>query len=202
MMGRMADPTVTPRPRVRKTRKPKTMRDMMLSLGVVMVPMLVITWLFTNNLSDYPVQAIDPAPAVAKARAEAPFPVYAPVNLPTGEGGWVVTQASWVPKGASSRTGDGASMTNEWLWGGLDQSKTYYAVNQSDDDPTRVLRRLSRDGGPDGTSTLDGRQWERWVSADGRTRVIALREDGYILAVTADAPYAGLEAMATSLGTH
>lgn len=202
MMGRMADPTVTPQLRVQKTRKSRTMRDMLLSLGVVMVPILLITWLYTNNLSDYPVQPVDPTPMIAQARAEAPYPVYAPVNLPTGEGGWVVTQASWVPKGASSRSGDGASSTDEWLWGGLDQSKTYYAVNESDDDPGRVIRRLSRDGSPDGTSTVEGKQWERWVSPDGRTRVLALRENGYILAVTADAPYEGLEAMASSLGTH
>ncbi|MEA5154369.1 DUF4245 domain-containing protein [Raineyella sp.] len=198
----MADPTVTPQLRVQKTRKSRTMRDMLLSLGVVMVPILLITWLYTNNLSDYPVQPVDPTPMIAQARAEAPYPVYAPVNLPTGEGGWVVTQASWVPKGASSRSGDGASSTDEWLWGGLDQSKTYYAVNESDDDPGRVIRRLSRDGSPDGTSTVEGKQWERWVSPDGRTRVLALRENGYILAVTADAPYEGLEAMASSLGTH
>lgn len=202
MMGRMADPTVTPQLRVQKTRKSRTMRDMLLSLGVVMVPILLITWLYTNNLSDYPVQPVDPTPMIAQARAEAPYPVYAPVNLPTGEGGWVVTQASWVPKGASSRSGDGASSTDEWLWGGLDQSKTYYAVNESDDDPGRVIRRLSRDGSPDGTSTVEGKQWERWISPDGRTRVLALRENGYILAVTADAPYEGLEAMASSLGTH
>lgn len=198
----MADHTVSPQARPRRIKKPTTIRDMFLSLGVIIVPILLLTWLYTNNLPDYPVQAIDPAPVVAQARAEASYPVYAPAGLPTGDGGWIVTQASWVPKGGQTRGGGGVSASDEWLWGGLDQSKIYYAVNESDDEPGTVIRRLSRDGSPDGTSTVGGEQWERWRSPDGRTRVLVLRQDDYTLAVTADAPYEGLEALVATLSTH
>lgn len=201
MMGRMADHTVSPQASPRKIKKPKTIRDMFLSLAVIILPILLLTWLYTNNLPDYPVQAVDPAPVVAQAREEAPFPIYAPAGLPIGEGGWTVTQASWVPRGGQARAGAGVSGTDEWLWGGLDQSKIYYAVNQSDDEPRTVIQRVSRDGSQDGTSTVAGRQWERWRSPDGRTRVLVLREDAYTLTVTADAPYEGLEALASSLST-
>ncbi|WP_194793100.1 DUF4245 family protein [Raineyella fluvialis] len=198
----MSDHTASPQARTRRVKKPTTIRDMFLSLAVVLVPLLLLTWLYTNNLPDYPVQAVDPAPAVARARAEAPYPILVPTGLPTGEGGWVVTQASWVPKGGRTRAGDAASFTNEWLWGALDLSKTYYAVNESDDEPRRVIQRQSREGDPDGASTVNGRQWERWRSPDGRTRVLVLRENGYTVTVTADASYEGLEALASTLSDH
>lgn len=205
MMGRMDQPQpMSPQPqapaRPPKRKKRSTARDMFLSLAVLLVPILLMIWLFTNNLPDYPVQPIDPAPAVERARAEAPFPILVPENLPLGEGGWTVTQASWVAKGEASRTGD-ASFSNEWLWGALGPSQIYFAVNQSDGDPRTLIERVSRDGDQDGTSTVGGQQWQRYVSPDKRTRALVRQTEGYTATVSADATYEGLEALASTLTT-
>lgn len=200
MMEDMAQSTPNPAPvRPARRKKRSTARDMFLSLAVILVPILLITWIFTNRLPDYPVQPVDPAPAVERARAEAPYPVYVPENLPTGEGGWTVTQASWVAVGQATRGGEGASASNEWLWGALDPGRTYYAVNQSDGNPDDLIEDVSREGSPDGTSTVAGQEWERWVSPDDRTRALVRQEEGYTITVSADAPYEGLEALASTL---
>lgn len=200
-MVRMAQPQpITEVPvRPRKTKKSKTLRDMFLSLAVILVPVLLLTWLFTNNLPDYPVQAVDPAPMLTQARAQSPYPIYVPKNLPYGDGGWTVTQASWVAKGQATRTGEGASFTDEWLWGALDPSRIYYAVNESDGDPNKLIQRVSRDGQRDGVSVVNGQEWQRWVSPDGRTRVLARQDKTYTITVTADATYAGVEALTSTL---
>ncbi|WP_175557265.1 DUF4245 domain-containing protein [Raineyella antarctica] len=192
--------SMSPAPaRPRKRKKRSTARDMFLSLAVILIPILLLSWLYTNNLPDYPVQAVDPAPALAQARSEAPYPVYVPANLPAGEGGWTVTQASWVAQGTMSRTGDGPSGTNEWLWGALDPTQTYYAVNQSDGPSRLLVERVSRKGNQDGTSTVNGQQWQRWISPDGRTRVLAREEGDMTITVSADATYEGIEALASTL---
>lgn len=172
---------------------------MFLSLAVILVPILLMTWIFSNRLPDYPVQPVDAAPFVERARAEAPYPVYVPENLPTAEGGWTVTQASWVAQGDASRSGDQASPSNEWLWGALDPDRTYYAVNQSDGDPRDLVEKVSRDGSQDGTSTVAGQQWERWISPDDRTRALVREEEGYTITVSGDAPYEALEALGSTL---
>lgn len=198
MMGHMAQPQPTSPP-VRK-KKPKTARDMVLSLAVIFAPILLITWIFTNNLPDYPVQEIDDSFIIEKARAEAPYPVFVPQNLPTGEGGWTVTQAVWVAEGNAARNGE-YSPTNEWLWGALDPSGTYHAVNQSDGLPADLIARVSRDGYAEGTSLVEGQEWQRWVSPDERTRVLVREEPDYTLTVTADVTYEGLEALASTLAS-
>lgn len=200
MMGHMAQHQPTPQPAARPapTKKRKTARDMALSLAVIMVPILLITWLFTNNLPDYPVQPVDDEYIIETARSEAPYPVFVPQNLPRGEGGWTVTQASWVAEGTAARDGE-YSPTNEWLWGALDPNEVYYAVNQSDGLPADLVATVSRDGYSDGTSVVAGGEWERWISPDERTRVLVREEEDYTLTVTADATYEGLEALASTL---
>ncbi len=178
-----------------------SVRDLIIAMGVVLVPILVVTWLFTNNLEDYPVESVDPAPVVAEARAEAPYPVLVPQNLPIGEGGWTITRAQWVAQGEPVRAGEGVSASNEWLWGALDPTGTYYAVNQSDGDWRRLVDDVSRGGVRDGTSTVGGQEWQRWISPDGRTRVLLREGGGYSVTVTADATYEGLEALASTLST-
>lgn len=177
----------------------KSARDMFLSLAVIFVPILVITWLFTNNLEDYPVQAVDPAPVLERAEAEAPYEVLAPVNLPTGDGEWTVTQVSWVAEGEPTRDTQGLSATNDWLFGALDPQQMYYAVKQTDGSARGLINDVSREGFEDGTSTVGGVEWDRYVSPDDRTRALVLEQDGVTTAVAGDVSYEGLEAFASTL---
>lgn len=177
----------------------KSVRDMFLSLAVVLVPLLVITWLFTNNPDDYPVEAVDPAPELQRAEEAAPYEVLAPVGLPTGEGGWTPTQVHWSGQGEPGR-GSGSSDThNDWMYGVLDPNQMYYVVKQTDASPRSLINDLSRDGHSDGTSVVDGQEWDRYVSPDERTRVLILEGDGVTTGVAGDVSYEGLEAFASTL---
>src|SRR3954452_24913628 len=85
----------------RSGRQP-TAGDMVRSLAVLLVPVLVITFLRTRTPKDVPVTVVSWEPVLATARAEAPYPVLAPANLPTG---WRATSVSWVKLGQPALNG-------------------------------------------------------------------------------------------------
>ena len=58
--------------------------DMIRSLAVILIPLVIITVLFTDLPDDKPVTEVDWQPVLAVARRDAPFPVLAPTNLPAG----------------------------------------------------------------------------------------------------------------------
>lgn len=164
--------------------------DMIRSLLVILVPLVIISFLFTRNVDDHPVEAVDPVPVLTQARAEAPYPVLAPANLPAE---WVPTRVAWEPDGY-----DGAPPRQFWQIGYLSPDRIYLAVNQSPDtDP--LVGPQTRDGVPDGVSTIGDTAWERRVSADGRTRSLVLITKQVSTVIVGDTDYAALEAFAGTL---
>jgi hypothetical protein len=174
----------------REKKRPATAGDMVRSLLVIIVPLLIISFFFSRNLGDHPVQTVDVGPVLAQAREEAPYPVLAPVNLP---GDWQPTRVSWEPTGH-----EGAPPREHWQVGYLSPDRIYFAVNQSPD-AEALLPAETRDGLPDGSSTLAGAAWERRVSADGRTRSLVRDTGPVTTVVVADADYAALEAFTGTL---
>ena len=65
-------------------------RDMVISLGVLLVPILLISWWFTRTPANPPVQTIDWQSVLAQSRTIAPYPLLGPVGLPDT---WVATKA-------------------------------------------------------------------------------------------------------------
>ena len=68
---------------------------MIRSLALILIPLVVITIIFTNVPADHPVKEVDWKPVLAKARKEAPFEVLAPANLPEGGGPRVSPGCQW-----------------------------------------------------------------------------------------------------------
>ncbi len=177
----------------REKKRPASAGDMVRSLLVIIVPLLIISFIFTRTQADHPVEAVEVAPVLAQAREEAPYPVLAPVNLP---GDWVPTRVTWQPSGFEN-----APPREHWQVGYLSPDRIYFAVNQSPDAEALVPGQ-TRDGLPDGSSSLAGAEWERRVSADGRTRSL-VRDTGPVATViVADADYAALEAFTGTLRTE
>ncbi len=168
---------------------------MVRSLLVILVPLVLITWFFSSNPGDHPVTAVDWRPALTQARAEAPYEVLAPTNLPEG---WVPTRVSWIREGQTG-AGGGSSLGNDWTIGYLSPDEVYFGLRQSDAEPARVIADVSRKGKRDGASQLGSTRWERYVSPDDRTRSLVLRASGVTTVVVADAPYAALDAFAATL---
>ncbi|MDO5683002.1 MAG: DUF4245 domain-containing protein [Propionibacteriaceae bacterium] len=176
-----------------------TATDMLRSMAVIMIPILVLTWLLTNNLDDYPVERVDWQPVAERARADVDWPLWAPEGLPeAGKAPWTATRVSWLKVGDRT-VGGGTSPRNHWRLGYISPDKLYYEINQADDALPQFIDDVTRQGRKVGDEAIEGRQWERWESQDGRTRSLVLREQPTVTLVTADAQFTELQQFARTL---
>jgi len=182
---------------VARTKRQATAGDMMRSLALILIPLAVITIIFTNTPDDHPVKEVDWKPVLATAREEAPFEVLAPTNLPNG---WRATRVNWVPQGKPYLNGE-VSPRNLWQIGFLTPDDVFVDLNQGDLRPEEMVDQQSRDGTPDGTSTVADKTWQRLISPDGRTRSLVLVGSNATTVLTADLPYEALEAYASTLSS-
>jgi hypothetical protein len=81
----------------------------------------------------------------------------------------------------------------------LSPDQVYVSLTQRDAAGPALITQISRSGRADGTSTVDGVTWSRWVSDDDRTRTLSRVDGSVTIAVSADLSYAGLEAFASTL---
>jgi len=168
---------------------------MIRSLAVILIPLAVITIIFTSIPDDHPVKEVDWKPVLATARKDAPFQVLAPVNLPAG---WRATRVTWVPQGQPYLNGQ-ASPRNLWQLGFLSPDDVFIDLNQGDVQPQAMVDQQSREGTPDGNSVVAGQTWQRLISPDGRTRSLVVRGPEVTTIVSADLPYGALEAYVSTL---
>lgn len=171
--------------------------DMIRSLAVILIPLVLLTVLFTNLPDDKPVTEVEWQPILAAARRDAPFPVLAPTSLPKG---WRATQAEWVRTGEPFRSGE-PSVRDQWSLGFLNADDVFIGLDQGDREPDDLVEEQSRKGTPDGQSTINGQAWARLVSPDGRTRSLVRREPAVTTIVSGDLGYDALEAYASTLAT-
>ena len=170
-------------------------RDMVISLGVLLVPILLISWWFTRTPADAPVQTVDWQSVLGQSRTVAPYPLLGPVGLPDT---WVATKAQWSKTGEPAVNQE-AAPGNTWQLGMLSPDQVYVSLTQRDAAGPALIAQVSRSGRPDGTSTIGGVTWSRWVSADDRTRSLSRVDGSVTTVVSADLSYAGLEAFASTL---
>lgn len=168
--------------------------DMVRSLAVLLIPVVILTYLFTRT-PEAPVKVVDWTPILAQAREEAPFSVLAPRAVP---GDWRATKAGWTRQGQAGLNGD-PSPRNLWELGFLDSTDTYVELDQGDLQGPDLVADKTRDGLPDGQSTVEGQVWERRVSRDDRTRSLVQATDTLTTIVTGDVPYEDLESFASTL---
>lgn len=170
-----------------------TVTQMIVAMAVLMVPILLVVAFFTRDPAP-PVTRIDYAPVAQRAAAEASFPVMVPSNLPEG---WTPTRARWTPQGRPLLNGEPA-VGGTWQLGFLSPGELYVALDQRDQAQDLFVKDVTRDGHPDGESTVGGAAWQRFVSADGRTRSLVQRGAAATI-VSGDLDYAALEAFASTL---
>jgi hypothetical protein len=170
---------------------------MIRSLAVILIPLVVITIIFTNTPKQHPVKEVDWKSVLATARKEAPFEVLAPESLPAG---WRATQVTWVRQGQPYLNGQ-LSPRNLWQIGFLTPNDVFIGLNQGDVRPQEMVDQQSRDGSRDGSSVVAGQTWQRLISADGRTRSLVLQGPDATTIVSADLPYEALEAYASTLSS-
>jgi len=170
-------------------------RDMLISLGVLLVPILLISWWFTRTPADAPVQTVDWQSVLTQSRAVSPYPLLGPVGLPDT---WVATKAQWSKTGEPAVNQE-AAPGNTWQLGLLSPDQIYVSLTQRDAAGPALVAQISRSGVQDGTSAVGGVTWTRWVSTDDRTRTLSRVDGSVTIVVSGDMSYAGLEAFASTL---
>jgi hypothetical protein len=167
--------------------KQKTARDMILSLGVIVLVAGVIYLFIPHDDSAPDIKRVDYRVELLTARRAAPYPVAAPEGLP---GAWKATSVRY--RGDDFDT---------WHLGFHDPEGEYVAVQQSTqrrpvflDEATQGARETDR------TEEIAGRTWTRWEG--GRYDALVLEgTKGSTTVVTGTASFAQLTKMAQALQT-
>ncbi|WP_168207607.1 DUF4245 domain-containing protein [Microlunatus elymi] len=172
-----------------RARRSPTNRDMILSLLVILIPVAIIAFLLTRGQDEPNVPTVDWKPVAAQAAKEAPYEVLAPAELPAG---WRATQVSWTKIGEPDPTGN-ESPRNRWRLGVLTDQQVYIELDQVDKQAQDFVDDITRNGQPDGTSTVAGQSWQRLVTDDDRTRSLVLATPKVTTVVSGDTSYRLLE---------
>ncbi len=171
-----------------------TVRDMILSLAVIGVPIAAVLVVEPSKPGD-PVHVIDSASfrsQLAAARQAEPFTVLAPSGLPSG---WRLTSESYRP------AGDAAAA---WHLGYLTPSGGYVALEQTTESVDGFLRDEHADASPNLALQIAGADpnvWQRYTGTrPSALRTVLFHTDAKVnVMVAGSAPLAELEQFAAAL---
>ena len=177
-----------------KSRLRTTVRDMVLSLAAIGVPIALVFAIEPSKPGD-PVHVIDTASfqgTLGAARQEEPFTVLAPVGLPST---WRLTSADY------QLPGDTAA---DWHVGYLTPSGGYVSLEQTTQSVAGFLADQHADAAPARAVQISGTTPATWQRYTGTTpsalRTVLVRTDGKAnVLVTGSAPLAEVEQFAAAL---
>ncbi|MBV9022301.1 MAG: DUF4245 domain-containing protein [Streptomycetaceae bacterium] len=178
---------------VASKRGKQTVRDMVLSMAVIMLVVAGIYALFLPHGTKESITQVDYSIELGQARRAAPYPVAAPSGL---SGQWRATSVTY---------DDSDPKNAQWHLGFLDPENQYAAIEQSNGDAARFISDKTRASQRSGSQIVDGQIWERYDG--GRYRAL-VREQPVTSAaaagpvttmVTGTAPYDQLAQLASAL---
>ena len=157
---------------------------MFLTMAVLAIPLMLITWFFQSAGSDEPVvPEVDWQSAVADAKASKAFDVREPAALPAG---WRATKARWMEPGQPGTNGDPVPGHTLEL-GFLSDDQMHFALNQTLSPSGPYVTRVSREGYENGTVEVNGTTWKHYISPDERTHSLVLLDGKVTRMVVSDA---------------
>ena len=146
-------------------------KDMLLSLAIILVPVMLIVWFFTRTPDEPNIQQVDWKPVVASARSRAGYPVLAPKEVPEV---WRPTKARYANKG-DRWVGNTISAGDRWELGFLTSKNIYLAVDQSDEPGRAFVASVTRSAIEDGKVSVGRYTWTKMVSPDDRTHALVTK---------------------------
>lgn len=171
---------------VDKKSGPRTVRDMVLSLGVILLAAWVIYLFIPHDEEKDPVKTVSYRVEVSTARRAAPYPVAAPEGLSER---WRATSVRYEGRGR-----DGAT----WHLGFMTPANEYAAVEQSDGRPAAFIRDVTMDAEPTRkTRRIDGAEWTRYRG--GEYDALVRKEPGVTTVVTGTASFEQLVELTAAL---
>lgn len=178
--------------------KKSTSLDMLKALLLIVLPILLITWIFTD-MQEPPPERMAWEPVHARAVEQAPFQVVLPENLPEDAGtGWIPTRATWTKQGDTVLNGEIATR-NHWRIGYVGPDGIYYEINQADGEAQSFVGEVSRDAKPIADVQVGERHWEEYRTEDGRTRAMAFKAADSTIVVVADSGPEALQGFVSTL---
>lgn len=170
-------------------------RDMVISMAVIVIPVLLIMWIFTNP-ADEGVDRVDVAEVMSHAQEQSSYPLLVADGL---DEDWSPTRAAWALSGDPWITSEPA-VGDSWQVGYLSPDEVYFGVQQRDESRAEFVRSTTRDGSVVGEPVeIAGITWERYESADERTRSLVAEDGDVTSIVSADTDFVSLEAFAAML---
>jgi hypothetical protein len=182
--GEAAGRDEAPAARGRAGRSP---RDMALSMGVLLVPILVLLGVYNFLYNgDHP-RAIDPSGTIASARHSAAFPVLAPEALPSG---WTVVSSVY------QKLADGSTLRLGYVTPG----RAGLQVIESDRPVNTLLpAELGGNAQPGDLVEVGDGRWRDYPEARDGSRALVLAENGRTVIVIGNGSADDLRILASSL---
>ncbi|WP_405618677.1 DUF4245 domain-containing protein [Streptomyces sp. NBC_00076] len=164
--------------------KQKTVRDMVLSLGLIGIAVAVIYVFIPHDDSARDVKKVDYRVELLTARRASSYPVAAPEGL---SGSWKATSVRF--------RGD---QFDAWHLGFHAPDGEYVQIEQSAQKPSTFIDAASQGGAATKTTQeIDGRTWTRYTG--GRYDALVLAEKGSTTVVAGTGSFAQLTEMAGAL---
>lgn len=165
----------------------QSVRDMVLSLGLIGIVAGFIYVFIPNDDSERPLKRVDYRVELLTARRAAAYPVAAPEGLSKQ---WTATSVRF----------QGADF-DAWHLGFHDPDGEYVAIEQSTQKPVTFIDDASQGAEETNrTQRIGERSWERYEGA--KYDALVLREKGSTTVVTGTASFAQLTKMAEALKTE
>lgn len=165
----------------------QTVRDMVLSLGLICVAAGVIYLFVPHDDTEPELRRVDYSVELQTARRAASYPVAAPEGLPD----------SWKPTSVRFRGDD----SDAWHLGYQDPDGKYVAVLQSAEKPSTFIEDATQGAEDTGeTREIGDRSWRRYEGE--RYDALVLEGEGSTTVVAGSAPFAQLATMAEALRTE
>ncbi|WP_326578034.1 DUF4245 domain-containing protein [Streptomyces sp. NBC_00481] len=168
------------------TKGKQTVRDMVLSLGLIVLAAWVIYLFIPHDETEQDLKRVDYRVELLTARRAASYPVAAPEGLPDS---WKATSVRF--------QGD---ESDHWHLGFHDPDGRYVAVEQSTEKPSRFIADATQDARKTGTTRQIGD--ETWTRYEGeRYDALVLENTGSTTVVAGSASFDRLTKMAEALRT-
>jgi hypothetical protein len=173
-----------------------TVRDMILSMALIVLPILAVFWLMPQGSSTPAVTVVSAADyqsMLSAARGSLPFTAMSPTDLPAG---WKLTSDDYQPEGESAA---------DWHLGYQTPSAKYAVFEQTTESVNEFLSDEASDATQSGSVQVAGDTWQRYTgTAPAALTTLLFRQDttkaGKSLEVVAgSAPMSELETLASSL---
>lgn len=175
-------PTGNANPRLRQTIG-NMVWSMLLVLAVVAVILLV-----TMRARPDAVKVIDYTSELTVARAQAGYPILAPVGLSSD---WRATSARW-------QLTDASSPDKAWHLGFVTPGEQYAQLGESATTNVNYIPEQTASGKPTTTSQVGGYEWQRYENSTSQRSLVRIA-NGVTIVVTGTADWPLLEEFAASL---